>query len=136
MAGRRRQRRTDASKIDATPPWETRVREDPRATTGPYDERDAPEDDVERVDLGALRIPVDEQIEVRVDLNEAKQVIAATLDAARPFARDLGSEDAFDGIDRILAEGNGADRQRAAFARGGMAAALELLVTESEEPYE
>ena len=32
-------------------------------------------------------------------------------------------------------EGNGADRQRAAHARGGMAALLDLLVAEAEEPY-
>ena len=33
------------------------------------------------------------------------------------------------------AEGNGADRQRAAHARGGMPALLDLLVAEAEEPY-
>lgn len=79
MPGRRRQKRTDASKIDATPPWETRVREEPESTTGPFDVRDAPDDEVERVDLGALRIPVTEQFEVRVEVNEAQQVVAATL---------------------------------------------------------
>jgi hypothetical protein len=50
-------------------------------TSGPYDERDAPEDDVARVDLGALRIPVVEGYDIRVDLNEAQQVISATLAA-------------------------------------------------------
>jgi len=79
VASRRRQKRTDRSKIDATPPWETRVREEPEPTTGPYDERDAPDDDVARVDLGALRIPVNANLEVRLDVNEAQQVIAATL---------------------------------------------------------
>ncbi len=79
MPGRRRQKRTDRSKIDATPPWETRARDEPEATTGPYDERDAPDDEVARVDLGALRIPVDDGYDVRVDLNEAQQVISATL---------------------------------------------------------
>ena len=79
MPGRRRQKRTDRSKIDATPPWETRVRDEPEATTGPYDERDAPADEVARIDLGALRIPVDDHYDVRVDLNEVQQVISATL---------------------------------------------------------
>lgn len=79
MPGRRRQKRTDASKIDATPPWETRTRSEPEATKGPFDERDAPEDDIERVDLGALRIPVNEAFDIRVEINEAQQVIAATL---------------------------------------------------------
>lgn len=79
MPGRRRQKRTDASKIDATPPWETRIREEPDPTTGPYDERDEPDDEIPRVDLGALRIPVNEGFDIRVDVNEAQQVIAATL---------------------------------------------------------
>jgi hypothetical protein len=79
VPGRRRQKRTDRSKIDATPPWETRIREEPDATTGPFDERDAPEDEVPRVDLGALRVPVSDRYDIRVDLNEAQQVISATL---------------------------------------------------------
>ena len=49
--------------------------------------------------------------------------------------RELGSGDALEGIERILAEGNGADRQRAAHARGGMPALLDLLVAEAEAPY-
>lgn len=79
MPGRRRQRRTDASKIDATPPWETRVREAPQATTGPFDERDVPADELERVDLGALHIPLLDDVELRVDVDESQQVVAATL---------------------------------------------------------
>ncbi|MDT4912296.1 MAG: hypothetical protein QOC66_1424 [Pseudonocardiales bacterium] len=82
MPGRRKQKRTDRSKLDATPPWETRVRSEPEATTGPYDERDAPADEVARVDLGALRIPVAEGYDVRLDVNEAQQVVSATLAVA------------------------------------------------------
>lgn len=79
MPGRRKQRRTDRSKIDATPPWEARVREEPEPTSGPYDERDAPDDGLPRIDLGALRVPVNDAYDVRLELNEAQQVIAATL---------------------------------------------------------
>lgn len=79
MATRRKEKRTDRSKIDATPPWETRARDEPDATTGPYDERDAPEDDVARIDLGALLVPVAPGIDLRLEVNEAKQVIAVTL---------------------------------------------------------
>ncbi|MEA2256004.1 MAG: glutamate---cysteine ligase / carboxylate-amine ligase [Solirubrobacteraceae bacterium] len=68
-------------------------------------------------------------------LRPAREVALAALERARPHARELGSEDALAGIDRILAEGNGADRQRAAFARGGMPALLDLLVAEAERPY-
>lgn len=83
MALRRRQKRTERSKLDATPPWEARVREEPDATTGPYDERDAPEDDIPRADLGALRVPVGAGLDLQVELNEAQQVISATLATAQ-----------------------------------------------------
>ena len=79
MPGRRRQKRTDRSKLDATPPWETRIREEPELTTGPYDERDAPDADLPRIDLGALRVPISDGYDVRLDLNEAQQVISTTL---------------------------------------------------------
>jgi Protein of unknown function (DUF3710) len=79
MAIRRREKRTEQSKLDATPPWEVRHRDAPDTTTGPYDVRDAPEDGPARIDLGALQIPVQEGIEVRLDLNETKQVISVTL---------------------------------------------------------
>ena len=82
MPGRRRQKRTDRSKLDATPPWETRIRTEPEPTTGPYDERDAPADDLPRIDLGALRVPISDGYDVRLDLNEAQQVISATLAGA------------------------------------------------------
>jgi hypothetical protein len=79
MAIRRREKRLEQSKLDATPPWEVRQRDDPDTTTGPFDVRDAPEDEVTRIDLGALRVPVREGIDVRLDLNETKQVISVTL---------------------------------------------------------
>ena len=55
--------------------------------------------------------------------------------ARAPARRGARLEDALEGIERILAEGNGADRQRAAHARGGMPALLDLLVAEAAEPY-
>jgi hypothetical protein len=39
--------------------------------TGPYDEADAPSDEIPRVDLGALRVPLVEGLEVRLDMDEA-----------------------------------------------------------------
>jgi glutamate---cysteine ligase / carboxylate-amine ligase len=77
----------------------------------------------------AARLPVDGS------LRPAREVVRAALRRARPYAAELGSADALEGIERILAEGNGADRQRAAFARGGMRALLALLVAEGERPY-
>jgi hypothetical protein len=79
MALRRRERRTERSKIDATPPWETRQKDEPAPTTGPWDVLDAPADDVTRVDLGALRIPVQPGLEVRLDVDDQQRVISATV---------------------------------------------------------
>ncbi len=68
-------------------------------------------------------------------LRPVADVARAALERARPHVEELGGADALAGVERILAEGNGADRQRAAHARGGMAALLELLVTEAAAPY-
>jgi carboxylate-amine ligase len=58
----------------------------------------------------------------------------AAVDLAAPHARELGSAEALEGIERIAAEGNGADRQRGAFEAGGMDAVLDLLVKETAAP--
>jgi glutamate---cysteine ligase / carboxylate-amine ligase len=54
--------------------------------------------------------------------------------AARDLAAALGEDPALEGIERMLREGSGADRQRAAHARGGMPALLELLRAETARP--
>jgi carboxylate-amine ligase len=56
--------------------------------------------------------------------------------AADAVAR-AGDDAALEEITRLVAEGAGADRQRAAFARGGMPAVLELLAGETRDltPY-
>jgi gamma-glutamyl:cysteine ligase YbdK (ATP-grasp superfamily) len=59
------------------------------------------------------------------------EVARAAIALARPHARELGSEAALEEVERVLAEGNGAMRQRAAFARGGMPAVLGGLVRET-----
>ena len=50
----------------------------------------------------------------------------------RPIARELGDEDALDGIEKVLEE-NGAARQCAAFARGGMPGLLRTLADETAQ---
>ncbi len=79
MALRRKEKRTERSKLDATPPWETRRPQENPPTTGPYDIADSPADDVERLDLGALRVPVDSSLEIRVEVGEDGQVAGVTL---------------------------------------------------------
>src|SRR4051794_13326839 len=48
-------------------------------TVGPWDEADAPDDGIPRIDLGALRLPALPGTELRVDLNQQQKVIGATL---------------------------------------------------------
>jgi carboxylate-amine ligase len=59
------------------------------------------------------------------------EVARAALELARPHLRDLGAEAPLDEIDRILAEGGGADLQRRAFAEGGMPEVLDRLVAQT-----
>lgn len=46
---------------------------------GPWDIDDVPDDQVQRLDLGGLRVPVPSGLEVRVDVNPEGEVVAATL---------------------------------------------------------
>jgi carboxylate-amine ligase len=68
-------------------------------------------------------------------LRPVAEVARATLALARPYARELGSDAALEEMDRLLAEGNGATRQRAAFARGGLSAVLAHLVDETAQSH-
>lgn len=51
----------------------------PTRPQGPWDEADAPADDLNRIDLGGLRVPVPPSTEVRVDVSPDGDVVAATL---------------------------------------------------------
>jgi carboxylate-amine ligase len=62
-----------------------------------------------------------------------REVADETLALAMPYARELGEDAALSEIDRILAEGNGATRMRAAHERGGMRRVLELLARETAD---
>jgi glutamate---cysteine ligase / carboxylate-amine ligase len=57
----------------------------------------------------------------------APEVAARALEEARPYADDLDGAGALAEIERILAGGNGADRQRHAFESGGIPAVLDYL---------
>ena len=56
------------------------------------------------------------------------EIARAAVEQVRPHARELGAEDALEGIERILREGGGATRQRAAHADGGLDAVCAALV--------
>ncbi|MFL5833587.1 MAG: YbdK family carboxylate-amine ligase [Solirubrobacterales bacterium] len=57
----------------------------------------------------------------------ASEVARGSLEVARSYAAGLGGEGALEEIDRILRDGNGADRQRRVHAEGGMEALLSDL---------
>jgi glutamate---cysteine ligase / carboxylate-amine ligase len=63
-------------------------------------------------------------------LRPVREVAADVLPTARAYARGGG----LDEVERILREGNGADRMRRAHAAGGMPAVLAQLVDESAWP--
>ncbi len=52
-------------------------------THGPWDVLDAPDDDRERIDLGALRVPALPGYDLRVEVSQEGQVVAATLASPR-----------------------------------------------------
>jgi carboxylate-amine ligase len=66
-------------------------------------------------------------------LRPVRDFARRTLDDVSPFARELGGEATLVAIERMLAEGGGAGRQRAALARGGLDAVLDQLVEETAE---
>jgi hypothetical protein len=123
---KRSRENVERAKLDATPPWETRIRDEPNTTTGPWDERDAPEDEVARADLGALRIPVGTGLDLQVEVNEAQQVVSATL-ASPQGSMQLGlfaaprNEGIWDEVRAEIADslkgqrGNPAERANGAF---------------------
>jgi len=64
-------------------------------------------------------------------LRPVPEIARAAVRRALPFARELGVEEQLGLVERILAEGGGADRQRAAHAAGGMPALLRHLAGET-----
>jgi carboxylate-amine ligase len=64
-------------------------------------------------------------------LRPLREVGADALELARPYARGLDGEDALEEVDRLLREGGGADRMRAAHAAGGLDEVLARLAAES-----
>ena len=99
-----------------------------RAVEAPV-RRPTPEEALHWSSFRAARDGLAAEIAHRGSLTPLRQVaheVLGELDAGEP---------ALEGVGRILAEGNGADRQRAAHARGGMPGLLRFLVDETARPY-
>ena len=83
----------------------------------------------------AGRDGIDATLPVGLSFRPVREVAKSALARVRPHARELGAEAALEEVERILTDGNGADRQRAAFRQGGISSVLELLVGETQAPY-
>lgn len=79
--GRRRRRFDRSAREKGVAPEVEAHHEDDRPTTsGPYDVADVPEDDdVKRVDLGVLRVPIRTGIEMRVEVDQSGRALSCTL---------------------------------------------------------
>lgn len=82
MAHSGRRRRRHARTEITAPGFEHKAHEQ-AATTGPWDSTDAPTDERERVDLGALLIPAVPGYDLRVEVSPEGAVVAATLASQR-----------------------------------------------------
>ena len=99
-----------------------------RAAEAPV-RRPTPEQALHWSSFRAARDGLTARIIHRGSLTPLPQVAREVLDELNP------GDPARDGVRGILADGNGADRQRAAHARGGMAGLLRFVVEETARPY-
>jgi carboxylate-amine ligase len=93
---------------------------------------DSPPEAIAQASFNASRDGLDARILSDGELLPLREAAERALERVRPFARELGGDGALEGIERILRDGNGADRQRAAQANGGMAEALRSLVRDTD----
>src|SRR4051812_50182560 len=77
--GRRRNRIDRSLRERGVPPEPQHREREVFETEGPWDEADAPDDGVERVDLGALRIPALPGMELRLEVGPQQQIGGATV---------------------------------------------------------
>jgi hypothetical protein len=79
---------------------------EPGPTTGPWDEADVPADEVSRLDLGAMLVPLNEPLELRVEVSPEQQVVGATLvDGASTLQINVFAAPRTEGIwDEVRAE--------------------------------
>jgi carboxylate-amine ligase len=79
----------------------------------------------------AIRDGLDARLFVGGAMRHVQDLAARAVAVAFPYAARAGCADALDHLERALVAGNGAARQRAAFADGGLPAVLRRLVDET-----
>jgi carboxylate-amine ligase len=96
-----------------------------------HEEQTPPAEALAESSFRAGRDGLDATVWWRGALRPMRAVASDTLALARPYASDLDGADALGEIERILSDGGGADRMRAAHAAGGMEELLARLVAET-----
>jgi carboxylate-amine ligase len=79
----------------------------------------------------AIRFGLDARLWHDGRARPVRELARKAVERARPYAADLGSGEELAAVERILAEGNGSDMQRAAFDRDGIGGVLRFLVEDS-----
>jgi carboxylate-amine ligase len=79
----------------------------------------------------AIRDGLDARLSLNGTMRHVQDLAARAVAVAFPYAARAGCADALDHVERVLVTGNGAVRQRAAFADGGLPAVLRRLVDET-----
>jgi carboxylate-amine ligase len=97
------------------------------------DPSDPPKDVVDEASFHAIRDGLDARLSLGGAFQHIQGVARQAMDLAYGYAPALGATHALGAVERLLAQGNGADRQRRAFADGGMDAVLGALVAETCE---
>jgi carboxylate-amine ligase len=91
------------------------------------DEHHPPVEILQEATYRALRDGIDGSLSLGGPVRPVRDLARYALDLAAGYAPALGAETQLAEVERLLVEGNGAVRQRRAFARGGMPALLEHL---------
>ena len=95
------------------------------------DGSDPPVEILQEATYRALRDGLEATLSLGGPLRPVRDLARQALDLAGGYARRLGAGAQLSHLERLLAEGNGAVRQRRAYARGGMPAVLEHLRDET-----
>jgi carboxylate-amine ligase len=79
----------------------------------------------------AIRDGLDARLSIGGPMRHVQDLAARAVAVAFPYAARAGCADALDHVEHMLVAGNGAMRQRAAFAAGGLRGVLRHLVAET-----
>jgi glutamate---cysteine ligase / carboxylate-amine ligase len=90
-----------------------------------------PKEVLDEATFHAVRDGLEARLSIGGRVQHVQGLARQALDLAWGYGHELGCQGSLGAVERLLAHGNGADRQRRAFDRGGMSAVLEHLVHET-----